>query len=80
MNDTVRVNFSKSDGFELAINTDAPTLVFLDPPFETWYPYSWRARPNRLVEPPDTKLPAKTGQQWLDPLEKLERSLWRIEG
>ena len=32
--DTVGVNFSKSDGFELAKNTDPPTLVFLDPPFE----------------------------------------------
>ncbi len=29
----VRVNFSKSDGFELAINVERPTLVFLDPPF-----------------------------------------------
>ena len=72
--DTVRVKFSKSDGFELAMKTDAPTLVFLDPPFEgrerewrllartcvhlrdhsipflAWYPYSWRSRPDCLVD------------------------------
>lgn len=31
--ENARVDFSNSDGFELAINVDAPSLVFLDPPF-----------------------------------------------
>lgn len=31
--DNVQVQFRQGDGFELAINIDRPTLVFLDPPF-----------------------------------------------
>jgi 23S rRNA A2030 N6-methylase RlmJ len=34
LGENVQVNFRRSDGFDLAINTAAPTLVFLDPPFE----------------------------------------------
>ncbi|MGE3274177.1 MAG: 23S rRNA (adenine(2030)-N(6))-methyltransferase RlmJ [Vicinamibacterales bacterium] len=31
--ENVRVQFHRGDGFELAINVDRPSLVFLDPPF-----------------------------------------------
>ena len=31
--ENVRISFTESDGFALAINVDSPSLVFLDPPF-----------------------------------------------
>jgi 23S rRNA A2030 N6-methylase RlmJ len=38
----VRVTFSQSDGFDLAINARAPLLVFLDPPFSPDRELDWR--------------------------------------
>ena len=38
----VRVTFSQSDGFELAINALAPSLVFLDPPFSPDRKLDWQ--------------------------------------
>jgi 23S rRNA A2030 N6-methylase RlmJ len=51
--ENVRVSFTKSDGFELAIQAVSPSLVFLDPPFSPDRELDWRRLAGtclRLIE------------------------------